>query len=94
MSTQENRAVITVVGLDQKGVISTVSTLLADNGVNILDISQTIMGAYFTMVMVVDLNECIIELDLLSEKLKNKGHSIGMEITCQHESLFKYMHRI
>lgn len=94
MKEEKNRAVITVVGTDKKGIISTVTTLLADHEINIMDISQTIMDTFFTMVMLIDLTDCDVELDELNRLLKDKGDEIGMVITCQHEDLFRYMHRI
>lgn len=94
MSSSSQKAVVTVVGLDQKGVIAAVATYLSDHGINILDISQTILDAYFTMVMIVDVSASDLSLDDLSSALRDKGDAIGMQITCQHEDLFRYMHRL
>lgn len=94
MKEENYRAVVTVIGNDKKGIISQVTTLLANHDINILDISQTIMNTFFTMVMLIDLTDCDVELDKLNLLLKEKGDEIGMMITCQHEDLFRYMHRI
>lgn len=94
MSEASTKAVVSVVGLDQKGVIAAVSTFLSDHHINILDISQTILDAYFTMVMIVDVSQSDLAIEELSMALKEKGDAIGMQITCQHEDLFRYMHRL
>lgn len=88
------RIIITVLGHDQVGIIAMVSNVLADNGINILDISQTILQGFFTMVMVVDLGQSKIDVKELRDILVGKGAAIGLQITVQHEDLFNYMHRI
>jgi ACT domain-containing protein len=88
------RAVITVIGKDKVGIIAGVSTVLADTGVNILDISQTIMQGFFTMVMLTDLESASVNLNELSDRLSNKGKEMGVEIRIQHEDIFNSMHRI
>jgi ACT domain-containing protein len=88
------RAVITVIGKDKVGIIAGVSTILADSGVNILDISQTIMQGFFTMVMLTDLELASVNLNELSDRLSNKGKEMGVEIRIQHEDIFNSMHRI
>lgn len=94
MEREINKAIITVVGQDKKGIISAVSTELSKHGVNILDISQTIIDGYFSMVMVVDISDCTVSLTDLSKALDEVGQRVGTVITCQHEDLFKYMHRV
>ncbi|MFP4016735.1 MAG: ACT domain-containing protein [Halanaerobiales bacterium] len=88
------RAIITVIGMDKIGIIARVSTLLAENKVNILDISQTILGEYFTMMMLVDLENIESPLEELKEKLNQTGESLGVSIKLQHEDIFRSMHRI
>jgi len=88
------RAIVTVVGKDQVGIISSVCTLLAENGVNILDISQTVLQEYFTMVMLVDTSGCTEPLSELSELLKSKGEEKSVSIRIQREDIFEAMHRI
>lgn len=88
------RAVVTVVGKDKTGIIAKVSALLAEKEVNILDISQTIMNEYFTMIMMVDLTNSSTELAALSEDCAKLGKEIGMSIHIQHEDIFNAMHRV
>jgi ACT domain-containing protein len=88
------RAIITVIGKDRRGIIAGVSTVLADNGINILDISQTIMQEYFTMMMLVELSEMMVSLAELIELLQHKGQELGVSIKVQHEDIFQSMHRI
>ena len=88
------RAIITVIGKDRKGIIAGVSTVLADNGINILDISQTIMQGYFTMMMLVDLSDMKFSLAELSPLLEDEGRELGVSIKVQHEDIFQSMHRI
>ena len=88
------RAVVTVVGKDKTGIIAKASTFLAEKGVNILDISQTILQDYFTMIMLVDLSGAKEELSVLATESAEMGEKIGMSIHIQHEEIFNAMHRI
>ena len=88
------KAIITVIGVDQIGIIAEVSTLLAEKKANILDISQTILDDYFTMTMLVDLENLEISLEDLKKDLKIKGEKLGVSIKLQHEDIFRSMHRI
>lgn len=94
METNTNRVVVTVVGKDRKGIIAAVSGALADWDVNILDISQTIQQEFFTMIMIVDLAEANVPFSELREQLGLLGQKFGVVISCQHEEIFQYMHRI
>ncbi len=87
------RAVVTVMGQDKTGIIARTSTLLHENGINILDITQTIIQNIFTMVMLI---ECGAgnEIADLAEKLEVLGGELGVEIRVQHEDIFNSMHRI
>lgn len=87
-------AVISVLGVDQVGIVAKVTGLLARHNVNIADISQTLMGDLFTMIMLVDLSGSELELDALVRKLERLGRKIGVQILLQHEKVFRYMHRI
>ncbi len=87
-------AVITVVGKDRVGIIAAVATLLADEGVNINDISQTIMQGIFTMIMIVDLSEARHDIKALAASLKTKGEEMDISIRIQHSDIFDAMHRI
>jgi len=88
------KAVITVVGIDKVGIIAAVSGVLAETGVNILDISQTILQDYFTMMMLVDLSGMEPSLEELKDRLQNTGKKRGVSIRIQHEDVFRTMHRI
>ena len=88
------RAIITVLGQDKVGVIAAICTLLAENNVNILDISQTILQGSFTMVMSVDLEKSRLSIGELRSALEKCGQSIGMSIRIQREELFDAMHRV
>ena len=88
------RAVVTVIGKDKTGIISKVSTFLAEKGVNILDISQTILDEYFAMIMLVDLSKSNAKLATLSEECAAMGEKIGMSIHLQHEDIFNAMHSV
>ena len=85
---------ITVVGNDTVGIIAKVCTYLAQNQVNILDISQTIVQGYFNMMMVADTSASDKEIATLSKELAALGDEIGVVIHCQHEDIFNVMHRI
>jgi len=88
------RAIITVIGKDKVGIIAGISNVLADNGVNILDITQTTMQDVFTMIMLVDISGMSIDFDVLSDKLNKKGVEIGLSVRIQHEDIFDSMHKI
>lgn len=89
-----NRAVVSVVGKDRTGIIARVAGTLAENGVNILDISQTILQGFFTMIMLVDLGEDGENLDKVRTELEQAAKDLGMQVTIQHEDVFNFMHRI
>lgn len=89
-----NRTIITVVGKDAKGIIAKVCTYLADNNVNILDISQTIVQEYFNMMMIVDMQNMEKPFVEAADELVKLGESIGVQVKCQREEIFDMMHRI
>ncbi|MDO4519215.1 MAG: ACT domain-containing protein [Eubacteriales bacterium] len=88
------KTIITVVGNDTVGIIAKVCTYLADNNVNILDISQTIVQGYFNMMMVTDVSGSDKDTGTISKELGELGNEIGVIIRCQHEDIFNMMHRI
>lgn len=88
------RAVITVVGIDRVGIIARITGRLASLGINILDISQTIRGDLFTMSMIVDMAKAEKPFVQVRDELVSLGQEMGMEIHCQREDVFRYMHRI
>lgn len=88
------KAVLTVIGKDKVGIIANVSTLLFEKNANILDINQTIMDEFFTMVMLVDLSDINLSLKELNEILKEKGNALNVSIKMQHENVFNSMHLV
>ncbi|ACV64017.1 ACT domain-containing protein [Desulfofarcimen acetoxidans DSM 771] len=93
--TDENqRVIVTVLGADRVGIIAGVSGILAENNINILDISQTTLREFFTMIMVADMKQSKINLNTLKAKLAALGEELGMRIDAMHEDAFRFMHRI
>jgi ACT domain-containing protein len=88
------RAVVTVTGKDNKGIIAKVSGFLSEKKVNIEDISQTILQDFFAMIMLVDLSETTASISQLSRECAELGKEIGMSIYIQHEDIFNAMHTI
>lgn len=88
------KCIVTVVGKDTVGIIARVCTYLAENRINILDISQTIMQGYFNMMMIVDMSEMEKDFLLVCDELSGVGERIGVRIHCQREEIFEKMHRI
>ena len=90
----EQKAIISVIGVDRVGIIYNVSKLLAESNINILDISQTILKDIFTMIMIVDIKNSINDFNNLKEDLKNLGEGLGVKIDIQKEDIFRAMHRL
>ena len=88
------RAIITVLSADREGIIAQVSGKLYEHGINILDISQTVLSSYFTMVMLVDLSKMKISFKEMTELLNRTGEEMGMEIRMQRSEIFDAMHRV
>lgn len=88
------KAIVTVVGKDQVGIIAAVCIKLAEFNVNVLDISQTVMQGYFTMMMVVDVSACAIPVAELSQRMEEMGKEKNLSIRLQREDIFEAMHRI
>ena len=88
------KAVVTVTGKDKQGIIAKVSSFLADKGANIEDISQTVMGEYFAMIMMVEVSGSDGDLAALAKECAEMGKTIGMSIHMQHEDIFKAMHNV
>ena len=88
------RAVVTVTGKDKKGIIAKVSAFLSVRGINIEDISQTILQEYFAMIMLVDISGADKDVAALAAECEELGNSIGMSIRLQHEAIFNAMHNI
>ena len=88
------KVIITVVGKDTVGIIAKTSGYLARNGINILDISQTVVGGYFNMMMIVDGAKCKKPFDRVGMELAKLGTGIGLRIRCQKAEIFEKMHRV
>lgn len=88
------RAIVSVIGKDQVGIIANVCSLLSSHQVNVLDISQTVLQDYFTMIMVVDTSACSMDFAALVTELEQEGSKLGLTIHAQREDIFNAMHRI
>lgn len=88
------RAIVTVVGKDKVGIIAGVCTALADFNVNVLDIRQTVMQGYFTMMMVTDVSGSTLPVAELAKALEDKGKEMSLSIRLQREDIFDAMHRV
>ena len=94
MEHNANKTIITVVGKDTVGIIAKVCTYLSENGVNVLDISQTIIQGYFNMMMIVDMTKAAKAFADCQKDLDVLGEEIGVSIKCQKAEIFDMMHRI
>ena len=88
------KCIVTVLGKDTVGIIAKVCTYLAENEINILDISQTIIQGYFNMMMIVDGTEMKKDFKVVSDEMAALGEQIGVKIHCQREEIFEKMHRL
>ncbi len=88
------RAVITVLGKDMVGILAKVSTVCADNGVNVVEVTQSIMQDLFAMIMMVEIDKATVPFDELNDKLVELGDNMGLKIHVMHEDIFNSMHRI
>lgn len=88
------KAVITVTGKDNIGIIAAVSTECAKYGVNIIDISQSVLKEYFAMIMIADIDSITVEFGKFVDTMKELGISRGLDIHTMHEDIFNSMHRI
>ncbi|MAE71981.1 MAG: hypothetical protein CME06_16130 [Gemmatimonadetes bacterium] len=89
-----HRVIITALGRNAPGIASGVTGALADVGADILDMSQTLLGDFFTMIIVADLSTATIDFGMVQEHLADRGVELGVRIVAQHEDVFRYMHRI
>ena len=90
----QSKAVVTVIGFDRKGIIARVINVLYEAGINILEISQTIVDGFFNMVMIVDLSEPSCSFDELQDRLNSLGGEVGVQIRIQKSEIFEAMHQI
>ncbi len=89
-----SRAIVTIIGSDRVGIIAGIANGLADANVNILDISQSVIREYFTMIMMVDFAGASIPFDALRQRLVEVGEALGVRVEIQREEIFQAMHRI
>ena len=94
MENTMDKVIITVVGKDTVGIIAKVCTYLSDAGINVLDISQTIVSGYFNMMMVVDANGSSKHHETIADDLQAIGEELGVQIKAQQEDIFNMMHRL
>ena len=88
------RAVVTVMGKDRSGIIAKITGVLYEYNVNVLDIRQNVMEDIFSMVMLVDLSKCTVELSQLSKIMEEIGNAIAVKVIIMHEDVFNAMHRV
>ena len=89
------KLVVTIVGKDRVGIIATVSSVLAENNVNILNMNQNIMEGFFNMVMIAEMSEdSKLKLGELQKVLKDKGEEMGLDIKAQHMDIFNVTHNV
>ncbi len=88
------KAVVTVLGIDSKGIIARVSAILFENDANILDISQTVLSDYFNMVLVADISSAACSFEKLSGELTALGEKMGLQIRIQRSEIFEAMHQV
>jgi len=93
-TAKADRAIITIIGSDRVGIIAGIANVLAEANVNILDISQSVIREFFTMIMMVDLAGTAISFHELSQRLARKGEELAVRVEIQREEIFKAMHRI
>jgi len=93
-TAKADRAIITIIGADRVGIIAGISSVLAEANVNILDISQSVIREFFTMIMMVDLAGAAVSFHGLRERLMRKGEELAVRVEIQREEIFKTMHRI
>lgn len=88
------RAIVSVIGKDAVGIIAMVSDILKKHGVNIMDITQSVLQEMFVMVMLADISGCNVDFTVLQKELEESGDSMGLKIHVMHEDIFNSMHRI
>lgn len=89
-----SRAIVTIIGSDRVGIIAGVTTVIAEAGVNILDISQSVIREFFTMIMMVEMTGASVSYAELRDRLSKKGEELGVRVEIQREEIFQAMHRI
>jgi len=92
--SEKELAIITVMGKDRPGLVAGISRVLAEHGVNIEDISQTILQDMFSMILIVDLSASTVSFEALQEALAREGNALGVKVLMQRKKIFDFMHRI
>lgn len=90
----DERIIITTLGHDRVGIVAGISAVLAEHNANIIELTSSEMGGSFVMVMLVDISKSDVSTSELQTILKSKGEKLGVQVTVQHEDVFRYMHRI
>ena len=93
METRE-RIVVTVLGADKVGIVAGVTAVLAQHDANIIDLTSSKMRDLFVMLILIDITDSKVTLQDLQKALKKKGEELGIQVTAQHEDIFRYMHRV
>ena len=88
------KCIVTVLGKDTVGIVARVCTYLAENRINILDISQTIVQGYFNMMVIADISGLDKDFKVICDEMEKLGDEIGVSIHCQREEIFEKMHRL
>ena len=88
------KCIVTVLGKDTVGIVAKVCTYLAENKINVLEISQTIIQGYFNMMVIVDVTELPKDFTQMCDEMEKLGDEIGVSIRCQREDIFEKMHRL
>lgn len=88
------RAVITVIGKDMVGILARISSVCAENEVNVVEVTQSILQDLFAMIMLVDISKCRVPFPELSERLTHAGKDLNLSVHVMHEDIFNSMHRI
>jgi ACT domain-containing protein len=94
MDEKSTRVIVTVIGQDKVGIIAGVTAVLAEANVNIVDISQTTLRDFFTMILMADIAQANLPFDELKRRLNALGDAMGLKIEAQHEDVFRFMHRV
>ena len=90
----KERILITTLGSDKVGIVAGISNVLAEHNANIIELTSAEMSGSFVMIMLVDISKCNLPMVNLQNLLKNKGEELKVQVTAQHEDVFRYMHRI
>ncbi len=90
----EERIIVTALGRNKVGIVAGISTVLAEHNASIIELTSAKMSSHFVMVMLVDISKVDVSLTDLQKNLNKKGKEIGVQVTAQHEDIFRYMHRI